>query len=108
RSTQPRYPFGAAGWLRPFRCRWSLGRSAGCSHAGGMTRPACLREVLLDNAERDPARTVYRFLRFPAGSDGDELTQQALDARARAVAARLAEARAERVLLLAEPGVDFV
>jgi amino acid adenylation domain-containing protein len=69
-----------------------------------------VREAVMDNVARDPSRTAYTFLSFPAGAGAEPttLSRAELDAAARRVAAALTAARAERALLLAEPGLDFV
>jgi len=75
----------------------------------GEPTPVTLVELLRLRALRQPDRTAYTFL-----SDGEReeatLTYGQLDARARAVGARLQEAGAEggRVLLLFPPGLDYV
>lgn len=78
-----------------------------------LTRPTALRDVLVANAAADPQAIAFRFLSCGAASGSPraaELTRGDLDARARAVAARLLAAAApgSRVLVLLPPGLDFV
>src|SRR3989442_1499224 len=68
-----------------------------------------LVELLRDHAERSPDRVILRFL---GDREEDELclTYGDLDARARAIAARLQAlgAAGDRALLLHPPGADYV
>ena len=70
---------------------------------------ATLVELLRFRAASIPERVVYRFL---AGEKGGEstVTYAELDARARSLAARIAERAAPgaRVLILVPPGLDYI
>jgi amino acid adenylation domain-containing protein len=76
-----------------------------------MSDRATVVHLLRQRAERTGDRLAYSFLTAGGGEAGEErLTYSELDARARAVAARLQEAGAggERAVLLLPPGLDFV
>lgn len=70
---------------------------------------ATLRDLLRTRAADQPERTAYTFLRDGQAAEAP-LTYRALDAQARAIAARLQEqgAAGERALLLFPPGLEFV
>ncbi len=77
--------------------------------ASSLPSPRTLPELIARRASERPAGVVYSFLPDGEG-EAQPLTWSALDRRARAVAAGLAEsgAAAERVLLLYPPGLDYV
>ena len=63
---------------------------------------ASFAEILATHAREDPDGTAFIF-------EGDErVTYAQLDARARTIAAGLADARGERVLLVYPPGLEYV
>jgi acyl-CoA synthetase (AMP-forming)/AMP-acid ligase II len=64
-------------------------------------------DVLRERARRQPDRRIFTFL-SGGESEGPTLTYAELDARARAIAARLQGARGERALLLYPPGLEFI
>ncbi|MCB0167234.1 MAG: amino acid adenylation domain-containing protein, partial [Anaerolineae bacterium] len=66
-------------------------------------------DLLRRRAEHQPAQTAYTFLRDGEVEDGN-LSYQALDQQARAIAARLQTIGrpGERVLLLFQPGLDYI
>jgi amino acid adenylation domain-containing protein len=69
-----------------------------------------LRDVLQARAAEHAERRVYTFL-SDSGEEEDFLTYAGLEARARAIAARLRDLEVtpgERVLLLFPPGLDFI
>ena len=73
-----------------------------------MTTPETLAELLVRRGAEQPAREALTFL----GDDGDavELTYAELDARARAIAAVLADTcrAGDRALLLYPPGPEYI
>ncbi len=73
-----------------------------------MKSPTLLLEVLQGHAERNPARRAYTFLQGDA--ETAVLTYEALDVRARAIAAMLQGEGlgGHRVLLLYPPGLQFI
>ena len=76
-----------------------------------LARPATVRQAYWDRLGEDPGGTAYTFLTFPvpgAPPVAAMLTRAELDLRARGVAAGVAGTGAPRVLLAAEPGLDFV
>jgi acyl-CoA synthetase (AMP-forming)/AMP-acid ligase II/3-oxoacyl-(acyl-carrier-protein) synthase/acyl carrier protein len=74
--------------------------------------PDALVDVLRGRAEHQPDRTGYRFLDHSGRGEprATSLTYAELDARARAVAVTLAaeSSPGDRVLLLCQPGFDYV
>src|SRR5215218_6140366 len=66
-------------------------------------------DLLRSRAESDCVRQAYVFLEED-GTEGDRLGYPELDRRARTIAARLKESvtPGERVLLLFNPGLDFI
>src|SRR5262245_9334650 len=70
-----------------------------------------LIDLMRLRTEERPNALAYRFLSSGDAGDGaQEWTYGEMDLRARAIAARLQDARAEgeRVLLLYPPGIEFI
>lgn len=67
-----------------------------------------ITEIVVGHAEREPDRQAFVFLPDPGKPWGKPLTYGALDRDSRSIASWLADHRAERVLLLYPPGLDFV
>jgi amino acid adenylation domain-containing protein len=77
-------------------------------HSDNPVRASTLVELLRERAQREPDFGLYTFL-VDGEEQEDRLTYAALDRRARAIAARLAELPpGTRILLLYMPGLEYI